>query len=133
MALASVLTYYVYEQKGDFPYMSIERKRLMKRVLIIVPNCSGKTTFSRQLRDKLAMPLVHLDSLYWLDNWEVRPCDEFNRPLDIELNKDSWIVLLFNRNNREDFRKLLEKAENRGVKVIVFRSYREIGEYLEKN
>ena len=62
---------YVYEQKGDFPYMSIERKRLMKRVLIIGPNCSGKTTFSRRLRDKLAIPLVHLDSLYWLDNWEV--------------------------------------------------------------
>ena len=49
----------------------------MKRILIIGSNGAGKTTFSYKLSEKLNLPLVHIDSLYWRDNWQVTPQDEF--------------------------------------------------------
>ena len=41
----------------------------MQRILIIGNAGSGKTTFARLLAQKLALPLVHLDRIYWYGNW----------------------------------------------------------------
>ena len=48
----------------------------MERILIIGGNGSGKTTFSRALAEVLHLPLIHLDTLYWRDNWTPAPDDE---------------------------------------------------------
>ena len=40
----------------------------MKRILIIGSNGAGKSTFSFALAEKLHLPLVHLDQLYWRGN-----------------------------------------------------------------
>ncbi len=64
----------------------------MKRILVIGGNGSGKTTFSKKLAEKLDIPLVHLDKLNWCGNWEVVPKDRFDRLLQNELDKESWIL-----------------------------------------
>jgi len=45
----------------------------MERVLIIGGNGCGKTTLAQKLASKLELPLIHLDVLYWRDNWKVYP------------------------------------------------------------
>ena len=40
----------------------------MERILIIGGNGCGKTTLSNKLANKLSLPLIHLDALYWNDN-----------------------------------------------------------------
>jgi adenylate kinase family enzyme len=64
----------------------------MKRILIIGNAGAGKTTFARQLAEKLPLPLVHLDRLYWCGNWEHVSRPEFDILLQTELEKDQWII-----------------------------------------
>ena len=64
----------------------------MERILIIGGCGAGKTTLARQLAAKLQLPLVHLDRLYWRDNWECVSTEEFDRLLMQELIKPRWIL-----------------------------------------
>lgn len=64
----------------------------MKKIIIMGGNGSGKTTFARELSAKLGLPLVHLDKLYWQDNWQARPKNEFDTLLLNELKKEEWIL-----------------------------------------
>ena len=64
----------------------------MERILIIGGNGSGKTTFARSLAEKTRLPLVHLDSLYWKENWESVGREVFDARLEVELNKPRWIL-----------------------------------------
>ncbi|MGI4789951.1 MAG: hypothetical protein ACRYFS_14005 [Janthinobacterium lividum] len=37
----------------------------MKRAAVIGPGGAGKSTLARQMGEKLALPVVHLDVVYW--------------------------------------------------------------------
>lgn len=64
----------------------------MERILIIGNAGSGKTTFARKLAEKYHLPLIHLDKLYWRDNWEHISREEFDFTLQAELKKPQWII-----------------------------------------
>ena len=64
----------------------------MERILIIGGNGCGKTTLAQKLASKLGLPLIHLDVLYWRDNWENVSKDEFDELLMKELSKPKWII-----------------------------------------
>lgn len=64
----------------------------MERILIIGGNGCGKTTLAQKLARKLELPLIHLDVLYWRDNWKNAPKDEFDELLMEELSKPKWII-----------------------------------------
>lgn len=65
---------------------------LMERVLIIGSNGAGKSTFSYCLAEKLGLPLVHIDQIYWCGNWEARPREEFEALTLTESQKPYWII-----------------------------------------
>lgn len=64
----------------------------MERVLVIGNAGAGKSTFSRALAQKTGLPLIHLDKLFWQGNWDHLPRDEFDRKLQTELEKPTWII-----------------------------------------
>jgi len=64
----------------------------MKRILIIGSNGAGKSTFSFRLAEKLNLPLVHLDQIYWYGNWQVTPHEEFKKIVLSEAQKEHWII-----------------------------------------
>lgn len=64
----------------------------MHRILIIGGQGSGKTTFAKALSEKTRLPLIHLDKLYWTDNWTPRSNAEFDSLVQIELEKPCWII-----------------------------------------
>lgn len=64
----------------------------MERIIVIGCPGSGKTTLSKQLTNKLGLPLIHLDVLHWRDGWQTIPKDEFDRLLIDELVKPNWII-----------------------------------------
>ncbi len=64
----------------------------MERILIIGGNGCGKTTLAQKLALKLELPLIHLDVLYWRNNWKNASKDEFDELLMKELSKPKWII-----------------------------------------
>ena len=64
----------------------------MERILIIGCSGSGKSTLARALKDKLGLPVVHLDQLWWQEGWEHVSLEEFDRRLELALSMDRWII-----------------------------------------
>ena len=64
----------------------------MERILIIGCPGAGKTTLALALKEKLGLPLVHLDQLWWKGNWENVTREEFDSRLAMALNMDRWII-----------------------------------------
>lgn len=64
----------------------------MKKILVIGNSGSGKTTFAKTLAEKTNFPLIHLDKLFWCGNWEHVTREEFDNFLQIELEKEKWII-----------------------------------------
>lgn len=64
----------------------------MERILIIGSPGSGKSTLAIKLGEKLNLKVVHLDQLFWQENWVKRSKEEFLNSLYKELNEESWII-----------------------------------------
>lgn len=64
----------------------------MKRIVVIGSGGAGKSTFSRQLGEILAIPVIHLDSLFWRPGWERTPEDEWAAKITELVEGDTWIM-----------------------------------------
>ena len=63
-----------------------------KRILLIGCPGSGKSTLAKKIGKETNLPVIHLDTIYWLPHWERRPQEEFESILLEELKKDKWII-----------------------------------------
>ncbi len=65
----------------------------MKRILIIGACGAGKSTLSRKLSEKLGIPAVHLDRIWWRANWTNPTREEFDAELEQLLLKETqWVM-----------------------------------------
>lgn len=65
---------------------------MMKKIIVIGSGGAGKSTFSRHLVEKLGLPVVHLDKLFWHPNWTRTPEDEWVEIVRGEIARDEWIM-----------------------------------------
>ena len=63
-----------------------------KRVAVIGCPGGGKSTFSRALRDRVGLPLYHLDALYWRDDRTHLSREEFYPLMQKIIAREEWIM-----------------------------------------
>ena len=64
----------------------------MERIIIIGCGGAGKSTLARQLGEKLNLPVVHLDKLFWKPGWVESTKDEIDANIMEEMSKPKWII-----------------------------------------
>ena len=64
----------------------------MKRILVIGSPGSGKSTFSRKLRDRTGLPLFYLDQIFHNPDRTTVSREEFDEKLSAVLAQEQWIL-----------------------------------------
>lgn len=65
---------------------------MLKRILVIGSPGSGKSTFSRKLRDIIQIPLYYLDMIHHKPDRTEVTSEEFDMRLQEILNEKQWII-----------------------------------------
>jgi adenylate kinase family enzyme len=65
---------------------------LGKKILIVGPNGSGKTTFGKKLSAKLNIPFYELDFYSWQPGWKETDYGVFRNITEELTGKDEWII-----------------------------------------
>ena len=63
-----------------------------KRVAVIGCPGGGKSTFSRALRDRVGLPLYHLDAIYWREDRTHLSREEFYPLMREIIAREEWII-----------------------------------------
>jgi adenylate kinase family enzyme len=64
----------------------------MHRIVVVGCQGSGKTSLARDLGRKLALPVVHLDVLYWRPGWKPSDTASFRIRVADAIAGDGWVV-----------------------------------------
>jgi len=64
----------------------------MNRIAVIGCSGSGKSTLSRQLGERLNIPVIHLDRVFWQPGWVEPPRDEFAASVCSAVAGERWIL-----------------------------------------
>lgn len=70
----------------------MDLQSLGRRVVIVGPSCSGKSTLAARLAAATGAPFVELDALFWKPNWQESDPDEFLRRLLEAHAGTEWIT-----------------------------------------
>jgi len=64
----------------------------MNRVLVIGSCGAGKSTFSYRLKEKINIPIIHLDQEYWNSGWVETPKAEWTKKLNQLIHRPQFIM-----------------------------------------
>jgi adenylate kinase family enzyme len=64
----------------------------VNRIAIVGATGSGKSTLAAQIGNKLDLPVIELDALFWEPNWTQVPDDLFRKRVDQALQGTHWVV-----------------------------------------
>lgn len=64
----------------------------MNRVIVVGTTGSGKSKVAKELAERLAIPYIHMDLLFWLPNW-TQPTDEvFFKKIEDSVMQKKWVL-----------------------------------------
>ena len=63
----------------------------MRRILVIGNSGGGKSTLARRLGEKLGLPVIHLDVLFWKPGWVESERDDYLARVMAALAAPAWI------------------------------------------
>ena len=73
----------------------------MKRIMILGPSGTGKTTYGMKLGEKLKLKILHLDSVYWKKDWNNINKEDFDVYMKNFFRKyNKWVIDGSYKNNK---------------------------------
>ena len=70
----------------------MEKPAIGNRIIVLGCSGSGKSTFAKELQRRVALPLFHLDNVWWRADRTHITREEFDRRLDEILRGEAWII-----------------------------------------
>jgi len=64
----------------------------MKRIAILGRGAAGKSTLAKQLSERLTLPVIELDELFWRPGPTPTPPDDWQHTHDQLIGHDRWII-----------------------------------------
>lgn len=64
----------------------------MERINVVGTSCSGKTTLARTLAERLGLPRIELDALFWDRDWTPVPDPVFRARVTDAVDGERWVV-----------------------------------------
>ena len=109
--------YYSKEEQNKYGVIGIEIK-LIKKIYIIGPVASGKTTLAKKLSSNYNLQHYELDKLIWDDSQGIkRPTDEIKKEFNRILKQDNFIIEDVGRNI---FTPAFEKVD-----IVIYLDYKQ--------
>jgi len=72
--------------------MHFSEARIMKRVLILGPGASGKSTLAARLAEITGLPVIELDKIFWKPGLLPLPRDQWVELQQKLVDEDQWII-----------------------------------------
>ncbi len=64
----------------------------MDRIAIVGCSGGGKSTLARAMGERLALPVTHLDNLFWKPGWTESRLEEFRPKVEAAAGEARWII-----------------------------------------
>jgi adenylate kinase family enzyme len=64
----------------------------MRRIAIVGCSGAGKSTLARAVGERLQLPVVHMDSLFWKPGWTESDHEEFRAKVEAAANAEAWVM-----------------------------------------
>jgi adenylate kinase family enzyme len=80
----------------------------MQRIMVVGSSGAGKTTLANSLAEKLRLPVIHLDTHYWLPGWKAPSGDGWRQRMEGLADGPEWIL---DGNFAESFQARMSRAD----------------------
>jgi len=64
----------------------------MRRVVVLGCSGSGKSTLARVMGERLGLPVIHLDTLFYTPGWKPREWEAFRASLAAAIAGEEWLI-----------------------------------------
>ncbi|GAB4378595.1 MAG: DNA topology modulation protein [Elainellaceae cyanobacterium] len=65
---------------------------MMQKVLVLGSGGAGKSTFARELAERLQLEVIHLDAHYWKSGWVEPSQEEWRACVEALIQREQWVM-----------------------------------------
>jgi len=85
----------------------------VKKIAIVGYSGSGKSTLAKAIANHCQYPLLHLDTVHFIENWQRRDIEDARHIVNNFLNQEAWVI-------EGNYQKLKSERRFKEADLIIF-------------